>query len=118
MACAEAVFVVNSKILIHKSLLAMDDLKIWLGFIGFFLLCGFLLWWRIKQIMDSLVYNPKDVVCARVKREEDGRWMCKFFLNGNHFGYLTSKPSSDRVNALVVGFDEKLQIYKLREVHK
>ena len=67
--------------------------------------------------MNSLKYDPKDLVCARVKKQENGRWLCKFFMCGDRVGYLAVKPSSDRVRAVVVGFDDELQLYKLKEVH-
>lgn len=63
-------------------------------------------------------HNPKNLVCARVKAQENGRWLCKFFMCGNHMGYLASEPSSDRVTAVVIGFDDELQLYKLKEVHE
>ena len=47
---------------------------------------------------------------------KDGKWICKFFLCGNHSGFFSQKPSSDRVKALVVGYDEKNNIYKLEEL--
>lgn len=56
------------------------------------------------------------IVIARVKTEKDGKWICKFFLCGNHSGFFSQKPSSDRVKALVVGYDEKNNIYKLEEL--
>lgn len=96
----------------------MDSVKVWLCFFGLLAFCIIVLWFRIKEAKRSIKHNPRDLVCARVKTQENGRWLCKFFMYGNHMGYLASKPSSDRVMAMVVGFDDELQLYKLKEVHE
>lgn len=96
----------------------MDSMKAWLWLFGFLAFGIMLLWFRIKKAMNSLKYDSKDLVCARVKTQENGRWLCKFFLCGDHMGYLASEPSSDRVTAVVIGFDDELQLYKLKEVHE
>lgn len=57
-------------------------------------------------------------VIARVKKQEKGIWLCKFFWCGNHLGYLRRRPSRDRVPAIVVGYDEKRQCYELEELER
>lgn len=61
-------------------------------------------------------HRRKEVVIARIKAEKDGVWICKFFLCGDHPGYFTRKPSSDRVKAHVVDYDEKKEVYRLEEL--
>lgn len=55
------------------------------------------------------------VVVARLKKEENGHWVCKFFQCGNHLGYLEEKPSSERVKAIVIDYDKSQKMYKLQE---
>ncbi len=55
------------------------------------------------------------VVTARLKKEENGRWICKFFQYGDHIGYFEEKPSSERVKAVVIDYDNKVKMYKLQE---
>lgn len=55
-------------------------------------------------------------VTARVKRQEQGRWMCKFFDCGNRIGFFKKKPSKLRVDALIVGYDEKMDCFELEEI--
>ena len=55
-------------------------------------------------------------VVARLKKEENGRWLCKFFLCGDHIGYFEKKPSSERVKAVVVDYDKEIKLYKLEEL--
>ncbi len=71
---------------------------------------------KIAHIIRRVRMQKRQVVVARVKNFENGVWMCKFFLYGNHVGFFVRKPSGDRVNAYVVGYDEKKQIYKLKEL--
>lgn len=55
------------------------------------------------------------IVVARLKKKENGLWLCKFFLCGDHLGYFEKKPSSERVKAVVVAYNKQKQLYKLEE---
>ncbi len=56
-----------------------------------------------------------NIVVARLKKEENGLWLCKFFLCGDHLGYFEKQPSSERVKAVVVEYNKQNQLYKLEE---
>lgn len=55
------------------------------------------------------------IVVARLKKEENGLWLCKFFLCGDQLGYFEKRPSSERVKAVVVDYDKQKRLYKLEE---
>lgn len=60
-------------------------------------------------------HYKNSVVVARLKKEENGLWLCKFFLYGDHLGYFEKQPPSERVKAVVVGYNEKNKLFKLEE---
>lgn len=57
-------------------------------------------------------------VIARVKKKENGVWLCKFFCNGDHLGYLLRKPSRDRIPALVIDEDKARKCFVLEEIEE
>lgn len=66
-----------------------------------------------RKKMQQLCKNY--VVVARVKKHENGHWVCKFFHCGDHLGYLDEKPSSERIKAIVFDYDQQNRLYKLQE---
>lgn len=58
----------------------------------------------------------KHQVLARVKEKQNGVWFCKFFFCGDHIGFFRNRPSADRVNAVVVGYDEQMKCFELEEI--
>lgn len=67
-----------------------------------------------KRRQEELALRNK--VVARVKEQRDSIWVCKFFLYGNKYGFFRQKPHSDRVEAIVIKFDNKLGMYELQEL--
>lgn len=61
--------------------------------------------------------NKDAIVLARVKEKRDSVWICKFFKFGNHYGFFRGKPKSDRVEAVIVGYDEATGMFELKELY-
>ncbi len=70
---------------------------------------------RVARKKRRQQYYKNGVVVARLKKEENGLWLCKFFLYGDHLGYFEKQPHSERVKAVVVGYNEKNKLFKLEE---
>lgn len=93
----------------------MDDMKALLLLLAFILFGVAVIYFRFKEAKDKKVFKDGVRVCARFKKFENGKWVCKFFWAGDHMGYMERKPSSERVDAVVVGYDEELKLFQLRE---
>lgn len=69
---------------------------------------------KVNKLYRYVCHNY--VVEANVEKYEKGRWICKFSRNGEYIAYLSKKPSSKKIKALVVDYDWKNRIYKLQEL--
>ncbi len=89
-----------------------------------FLLCSILVcvlrfWSAFRNAKKVKRENVKQeaIVLARVKEKRESIWVCKFFKCGNHYGFFREKPKSDRVEAVIVGYDKGTDMYELKEVY-
>ena len=82
------------------------------------LVCVFRFWSVIRNAKRVKRENVKQeaIVLARVKEKRDSVWICKFFRFGNHYGFFRGKPKSDRVEAVIVGYDKETDMYELKEL--
>lgn len=106
-----------SKILLTKYK-TMEFLTIVWALSAGILICIFYFWLVIgdaKRLRREDV-DKEAIVLARVKEKRNSVWVCKFFKLGNHYGFFRRKPRSDRVEAVVVGYDEETGMYELKEL--
>lgn len=71
---------------------------------------------KIARKKRKLMRCKNYTVTARLKKEESGRWLCKFYFCGDHLGYFEKKPSSERVKAIVTEYNKNIGLYKLEEL--
>ena len=92
-------------------------MKTGLCIVAFLIVYGWFVYSEIKtarKIRQQQRYKDS-IVVARLKKKENGLWLCKFFLCGDHLGYFEKQPTSERVKAVVVDYDNKLKMYRLQE---
>ena len=92
-------------------------MKTGLCIVAFLIVYGWFVYSEIKtarKIRQQQRYKDS-IVVARLKKKENGLWLCKFFLCGDHLGYFEKQPTSERVKAVVVAYIIQKQLYKLEE---
>ena len=87
----------------------------WLVLAGLLGFCICKIWYAYRCAVRERKRNGFTVV-ARIKKEDNSLWLCKFFFWGDHVGFFRKKPSSDRVQAWVVCYDKNLGMYELEEL--
>lgn len=91
-------------------------MKLILWIVILLLLCGFFIYLHRQEKKKRQMLANK--VLARVKEHRGSIWICKFFDCGDHVGFFSSQPHADRVDAVVVGYDQEKQMYELQEIKK
>ena len=84
------------------------------------LFCGIFIYLQVIRVRKAQIRKQMlaNKVLARVKEHRGSIWICKFFDCGDHVGFFSSQPHADRVEAVVVGYDQEKQMYELQEIKK